>query len=881
MEENKEKTQIKKLVSESTRNERIIGPVTFKDLILFKEEILKEMRVYQNKIDLSISKNYEKCEKLLETSNSKLYNFESDKMAFMKQIEFIEERNKFLSIIDEKNSEIKNQVMVTDLHLNNCQKELADACFKYDRVIVDNLLIPGLVGKGCKFPYLKEYINDIQSQINMAVSKNQQTNNNLTANKTVTESQIRQLNTKIKKLETDSKQFTNEKHLLLDNKFTQLIETLNNQLSTVTTEYLKSNIELKDKVSEVKTIGNYVVEENRKINIKTLTEFEKMKKYIKKMKKNIVELSTLLTSGGSYSGTGKFNKNIANNRDQIIQQFNNMVIGLMKEATKERSFEFNNEINNVLFPKKKNVGSLIKQYIEGNIKAEDTKFEEKNKKNKKYDFAKKRTNSNVTFKSIEKKLFNPLSKIEDTKLNSESNKQNINNFTKFNRYASVEFRDNKKSNINNEASEKKSNITKNNSKIHVIKEEDNNNSSINDFISDDSDAGIVFEEKDNILKNLYPKNIFEDKNLMKSESSPKKDRKRIFFRAATSSIDNTKYLSNFSNNTENFKLLQKAQENAKRKYTEKKINFKTNENTINPNKSVDKNMKENNININEEKIEKKTDNKMQTNSNFNYIQKSSEHTINENSTIKKEDKKEINTININILKENKSNNNIVNNNKDDKFKINNEKKEEEEKERITSINNNQKNSTTNTVNTIANIKINRNSNNNINFNINTNNADYSSPISIRPKSIINMKSNFQKNQMNQNFAQTQSKTFTKNTRKYSPESNFLNYSKNVAKNNIIINKANNLSQNDNYNNLISNSMNQYKIQDNINNNKNVALTSSNGRRPLSIMNFCQTRPISKYKVKKNYNIFTDDIFIDKNMINKINYCKDEDNFILL
>jgi hypothetical protein len=29
-------------------------------------------------------------------------------------------------------------------------------------------------------------------------------------------------------------------------------------------------------------------------------------------------------------------------------------------------------------------------------------------------------------------------------------------------------------------------------------------------------------------------------------------------------------------------------------------------------------------------------------------------------------------------------------------------------------------------------------------------------------------------------------------------------------------------------------------------------------------------------MKKYYNIFTDDIFVDKNMINKINYCKDED-----
>ena len=250
--------------------------------------------------------------------------------------------------------------------------------------------------------------------------------NNLIAHKSTYENQIRQMNTKIKKLELDSKQFTNEKFIALDNKFTQMIDTLNSQLTTVMTEYHKSNIELKDKVSEVKTIGSYIVEENRKINIKTLNEFEKMKKYMQKMKKNVVELSTLLTTGGSYSVTGKFNKNIANNREKIIQQFNNMIIGLMRDVTKD-SAEFNNEINNVFFPKKKNVGSLIKQYIKGNIKAEDTKFmEEKNKKLKKYGFNKKNTTINIDFRSSARKKVSSLPKNEDLKLNSEFNNTNNN-----------------------------------------------------------------------------------------------------------------------------------------------------------------------------------------------------------------------------------------------------------------------------------------------------------------------------------------------------------------------------------------------------------------------------------------------------------------------
>ena len=60
-----------------------------------------------------------------------------------------------------------------------------------------------------------------------------------------------------------------------------------------------------------------------------------------------------------------------------------MIIDLMKDVTKGNTSEFNNELNNVLFPKK-NVGSLVKQYIKGKINADDTKFDDKGKKIKKY-----------------------------------------------------------------------------------------------------------------------------------------------------------------------------------------------------------------------------------------------------------------------------------------------------------------------------------------------------------------------------------------------------------------------------------------------------------------------------------------------------------------
>ena len=176
------------------------------------------------------------------------------------------------------------------------------------------------------------------------------------------------------------------------------------------------------------------------------------------------------------------------------------------------------------------------------------------------------------------------------------------------------------------------------------------------------------------------------------ENNQKKDKRKLFFRAATSNLDNKfiNFGNNLINTNENFKLFQKAQENIKRKNLEKIINFKTNESSI---KSIDKNKKENNSNSNiiekkdnkkEYKYENELDYKIQTNNNFNLEnhqnEKTSEFNIKETpSTIKKEDKKEYTNIN-NNLKE-KTSNNTINNNTDAKSKRNSIKKEEEEKEK--------------------------------------------------------------------------------------------------------------------------------------------------------------------------------------------------------
>ena len=76
-----------------------------------------------------------------------------------------------------------------------------------------------------------------------------------------------------------------------------------------------------------------ITEENRRINTNTLSEFDTIKKAYKLIKKSIMDLGKLLML--SDKRTNK-NKNFAANKQLIIEQFNNMIMGLMNDVKKEK-----------------------------------------------------------------------------------------------------------------------------------------------------------------------------------------------------------------------------------------------------------------------------------------------------------------------------------------------------------------------------------------------------------------------------------------------------------------------------------------------------------------------------------------------------------------
>ena len=350
--------------------------VSYKDLILFKEEMLKEIRSIKTKISENINNEFGKYSDLFEKVNLKLSYYDKDKSSYMSKIGFVEEKEKLLFEIKNINDQLKNEVTLNKVHITDCRKDLDNSCFKYDNIVFNNLIIPGLIGNSCKFQNLKEYILYNKDELNNALHGNKKNLIEINTVKKKVDSTIKELDTKIKSLEFRLSNFVSTKYHELDEKFNNLYEELNKKMITLNHE-INSNLE--ERKNELARLKNFVFEENNKAIDKIkitkneiINEFEFMKINFKKIKKNIVSLTNLLM-GRSHNLNKQF----------VMSNFNNMMIELFKEFNVDQKIsEYKNDsiTNNKINKKgaKKSVESYLKKYIEGKISFEDTKFHSEN-----------------------------------------------------------------------------------------------------------------------------------------------------------------------------------------------------------------------------------------------------------------------------------------------------------------------------------------------------------------------------------------------------------------------------------------------------------------------------------------------------------------------
>ena len=443
---------------ENNNNENLIKEEFLKNMREFEEKWMKILDIKEFQLQKQITDLKEDSENIFQRSKAILDNYSAHKVNESIINDFATFKNKV------------NDMLVThEIRINNNIKDISNFSSKFDKIISDNIFIPGFIGPSCQYKTLSDYINSNIEEMNRMKIEKEVIKKEQKEYKIKIESFIKQMVLLNETSMIQNKEYTNSKQkdyeLLLDGKLQPLNDKifrfyeLSSQFQSKVEKDIKLFREHLDKIKDELIENIKEKEENLKKNLDELH---------KKIVLNIQDIginknkilgikSDLDEINKSYdklnTSINEINKEINllknNNNNNGIQR-NNIIKGRRQSMINFTAFKNNIDLNN-LSPRKPN---KHKSNIFRNI----VNIEEKitNKIKKENNVKKNRTIDNETQKD------------EDTEENIEEIKTEGNNNEK-----------REKSNliIKQKLEERNNQITKNEYKSiynNMLKEKDSN-----------------------------------------------------------------------------------------------------------------------------------------------------------------------------------------------------------------------------------------------------------------------------------------------------------------------------------------------------------------------------------------------------------------------
>ena len=139
--------------------------ITRNDFNLFQDEILGLIKKYDTKSTekiLELSSNIQKTDLM---SEQKFENFKYNIENMLKNLE----SNKAIVKLNDKIVELTNKIeelkTTNNTKISNFERDLSNACFKYDKIFLNNISSPGLIGSGCPYPTMRAFLEFSNSKI--------------------------------------------------------------------------------------------------------------------------------------------------------------------------------------------------------------------------------------------------------------------------------------------------------------------------------------------------------------------------------------------------------------------------------------------------------------------------------------------------------------------------------------------------------------------------------------------------------------------------------------------------------------------------------------------------------------------------------------------
>ena len=398
-------------ISQKQIEAHAIKSVSFHDLIDFKEDMLTIMKEIKSDVNKKLNIELLNFNTLVEKAQNKINSLET---SYLSKLNFLEEREKIFSKLQKIEEEIEKNLAKQNIDNDKINKDLSNACYKYDAFIIDNLQIPPLIGPQCQFPNLKEYILTYKDTLDSCIAFNKQKEIDFKMFKTKIDNIIAKFNIQSKMTLEHNSQLIKMKMEGLEKKMDENFADIRENIKT-----LSSNINVnwnKINDNEIKTTEKFEIliqfqkdleEKDKNIN-DLYSNNDSMKNDIKTVKRNIAEALSLISKSNSSKN------NMEKNFNDIINNLNKKInynftrskkVNYSKDIKNKLSKMFSAEscfdkVGNKNFLNKKSVGINRTNKRFNTIKSKE-KIDEiiKNPNDKKKDLILNNISSNMSIKS--------------------------------------------------------------------------------------------------------------------------------------------------------------------------------------------------------------------------------------------------------------------------------------------------------------------------------------------------------------------------------------------------------------------------------------------------------------------------------------------------
>ena len=259
--------------------ENELNEIQLTDFQIFKNEVVKHIQQLEDKINQKIlekailtENNFndlsEKVNSLIEKSNNLSDLFSNIKFRQEKIIE-----------IESFKKKAESQLLSHDIQLNEAIKDISNLRFKYDKIFIDNLTLPGFIGPTSQYKNMSQFINYLIQELSSINYTKEQNKREMKEIKQKSENTIKEVLTIVKNSQNICNSYSDTKNNILQEKMESEIKLLNEKLMDLRIENVKSAMNLEKKTSE------FVNEFDKILNLKNEVE-NKVKDNINLFKKD-------------------------------------------------------------------------------------------------------------------------------------------------------------------------------------------------------------------------------------------------------------------------------------------------------------------------------------------------------------------------------------------------------------------------------------------------------------------------------------------------------------------------------------------------------------------------------------------------------------------